>query len=261
MIAPVAAPAWSKFLDVYDWRARAVPAILCLLPALVVVLIVYPDSATWARSGLTLLMSCGFFFALTRISRDAGKRIQDRLFKEWSGAPTTQLLRHRDNHYDMHTKQALHERLGKLAGLNMPTARQEQKDPVAADEVYRAVCHWLIKRTRDTQRFPLLFKENIHFGFQRNALGLRWIGISVALASVLLILLERGVLSLQVPYYAADRWGMLTNPTTASLMFSLLMAVFWFLGITSAAAKRTGFAYAERLLECADLLTPESQAS
>jgi hypothetical protein len=258
MTATATAPAWSKFLDVYDWRARALPAMLCLLPALAVLVIAHPSSANWQQSGMTLLVSCGFFFVLTRIARDAGRRIQDDLFKAWSGAPTTQLLRHRNEHYDVHTKQALHAQLANLTGLTLPSAREEQEQPVAADEVYRAAALWLIKRTRDTQRFPLLFKENIHFGFQRNALGLRWFGAVTALASTLWILLDGGVLSWHAPYYVADHWHSLTEPMAVSLMFSLLMVVLWLFGITAAAAKRTGFAYAERLIECADALTADS---
>lgn len=258
MTAPVTLPAWSRFLDVYDWRARALPAMLCLLPAIVVLMVVYPVSASWRHSGLALLVSCGFFFALTRIARDAGRRIQDDLFKAWSGAPTTQLLRHRDGHYDVHTKQALHARLSSLTGLALPTASEEREQPDAADEMYRAATLWLIKRTRDTQRFPLLFKENIHFGFQRNALGLRWFGVMIAIASALWVILDAGVLSMFAPYYVANRWHTLSVPMTVSLLFSLLMIVIWLFGITAAAARRTGVAYAERLLECAESLQAES---
>lgn len=258
MTTPAIFPTWSKLFDVYDWRARGLPAMLCLLPALVVLVVVYPAYANWRQSGLTLLVSCGFFFVLTRIARDAGRRIQDDLFRAWSGAPTTQLLRHRDGHYDVHTKQALHTRLMNLTGLPLPTAREEQEQPAAADEVYRAAALWLIKRTRDTQRFPLLFKENIHFGFQRNALGLRWLGVTIAAASALWILLDAGVFSTYDPYYVPDRWRSFSAPMTVSLLFSLLMIAVWLFGITAAAARRTGFSYADRLLECAESLTAES---
>src|SRR3546814_20803197 len=110
---------------------------LCLRPGLAVLVVVYPSSANWRQSGLTLLVFCGFFFVLTRIARDAGRRIQDDLFKAWSGAPTTQLLRHRNEHYDVHTKQALHARLANLTDLTLHSAREEPEQPVAADEIAR----------------------------------------------------------------------------------------------------------------------------
>lgn len=251
-------PIWSRFLDPYDWRARALPALLCLLPALVALLIVYPAAVDGRSSILTLLVSCGFFFLLSRIARDAGKRIQDRLFREWDGAPTTQLLRHRNGYFDAHTTQALHTRLRNLTALSLPDARLEHDLPGAADEVYRAAALWLIKRTRDTQRFPLLFKENISFGFHRNALGLRWVGVAMAVASIMVILLATGVISIDVPHYAVAQWRALTVPMAVSLGFSMLMAFVWLFGITPDAAKRTGFAYAERLLECADELSADS---
>ncbi len=251
-------PVWSKFLDVYDWRARALPALLCLLPALVVLLIVYPDSATWQQGALTLLVSCGFFFVLTRIARDAGKRIQDQLFNAWGGAPTTQLLQHRNGIVDVHTKQALHERLAALTGLTFPTATEERDGPASADEIYRAAAVWLIKRTRDTRCFPLLFKENIHFGFQRNALGLRWIGLTISLASALWILVAAGVLSYHLPYVQLSQLPTLPTAMAASFLFSLLIAAVWLFSITRGAALRTGFVYAERLFDCTEQLTPES---
>lgn len=253
-------PIWSRFLDPYDWRARALPALLCLLPALVALLVVYPAAASWQGSLLTLLVSCGFVFMLSRVARDAGKRIQDRLFRDWDGAPTTQLLRHRNDHFDAHTTQALHARLRALTALNLPDVRTERDLPAAADEVYRAASLWLIKRTRDTERFPLLFKENINFGFHRNALGLRWVGVAIALAAIIVILLSAGVLSIDFPHYAGARWRALTVPMAAAIGFSVLMALVWTFAITAAAAKRTGFAYAERLLECADSLVPDTPA-
>lgn len=246
-----------KFLDFYDLRARAFPSLLCLLPALVLLVSVYGVSGSLWQGALSLLISCGFIFLLARVARDAGKRIQDKLFKAWSGAPTTQLLRHRNEHYDIHTKQRLHARLSTLIGLSFPSALDEMTRPHEADEKYKAATIWLLKRTRDTQRFQLLFKENIHFGFQRNALGLRWVGLSIAISSMVWVLFNVGVLSIYCPYFSADDWQKMTVPMTVTLLVSLLMSLLWIFAITPAAAKRTAFAYAERLFEAADDLTPD----
>ena len=248
---------WGQFFDPYDRRARTLPALLCLLPPLVVLVIVYPASVSWQQAAFGLLVWCGGVFLLSRIARDSGKRIQDKLFATWSGAPTTRLLRHRDRHLDVHTKRELHAQLVRLTGLTLPTAPQEDADADAADEVYRAAVTWLIKRTRDPKRFSLLFKENVNFGFQRNALGLRWVGVAFAGISVLWILVAAGLLTAAYPHYHADRWQSISLPMGASLLVSLLMLAVWLLAITPGAAKRTAFAYAERLLECADVLSSD----
>lgn len=250
------APVWAQFLDPYDRRARLLPALLCLLPPLAILVLVYPTSLGWRGTVLTLLASCGAFFMLSRIARDAGRRLQNRLFAAWSGAPTTQVLRHRNRRLDVHTKRALHARLAMLTQVPMPTAQDEQDDPDEADEAYRAAVAWLIKRTRDPKRFSLLFKENTNFGFQRNALGLRWVGVVVALLSIIWILGAAHVLILTRPYYV-ENWQNITLAMGISLVVSVLMLAAWLLAITPGAAKRTGFVYAERLMECADALAAD----
>jgi hypothetical protein len=260
MSSAATAHLWGQFLDRYDRRARTLPVLLCLLPALVVLVIVYPASVSWQNSALALLVWCGFFYLLSRIARDAGRRIQDQLFTAWSGAPTTQILRHRNVRIDGHTKKALHAKLSVLTGVAMPSPRIEQDDPAGADEAFRAVVLWLIKHTRDTQRFALLFKENINFGFQRNALGLRWVGAAIATLSAAWILVAAGVINSTSPYHHVERWQALNVPMGASLLISLAMLAVWLVAITPGAAKRTGFAYAERLIECTDVLTPDAVA-
>ena len=247
-------------LDPYDRRARTLPLLLCMLPALMVLVIVYPAFVQWQQALIGLVAWCGGLFLLSRISRDAGRRIQDRLFKAWSGAPTTQLLRHRDRRIDMHTKQALHTKLSTLVGITMPTAQFEQDNPDDADEAYRAAVVWLIGQTRDAKQFPLLFKENVNFGFQRNALGLRWVGVVIAILSGLRVLAAAGVLTVSSPYYHAASWDSLTLPMGVSLLVSGAMLAIWLFAITPGAAQRTGFAYAERLMECTDTLSVRSPA-
>lgn len=254
------APVWAQFLDPYDRKARLLPALLCLLPPLAVLVLVYPASLSWQEGVIALLVSCGAFFLLTRIARDAGRRIQDRLFASWSAAPTTQILRHSDQRLDKFTKSALHGQLSILSNVPMPTARQEQDNPTEADEAYRAAVAWLIKRTRDRKRFSLLFKENINFGFQRNALGLRWVGAIFALLSIAWIISAAGVVNVTEPHYRVASWQNITLAMGASLLVSLLMLAIWLFAITPGAARRTGFVYAERLMECADALAEDAGA-
>jgi hypothetical protein len=162
-----------KFLDSYDRQARLYPGLLVLAPLAVLLVALYGSANILATSVLTILGFCGGAYALGRVARDAGKRIQDDMFRKWGGAPSTQLLRLRDSHFDVHTKERYHRTLAKCLGKTFPDRETENADPAAADELYRAGVLWVINATRDAKAFPLVFKENVAFGFHRNTFGLR----------------------------------------------------------------------------------------
>jgi hypothetical protein len=87
-----------------------------------------------------------------------------------------------------------HERLRQLAAnVQMPTAKQEEKNPGKADQVYDSCTAFLLEKTRDKKQFPLVFEENCNYGFRRNLWGMKPFGILTSLAgtggvAVLLVL-------------------------------------------------------------------------
>ncbi|PTU78909.1 hypothetical protein DBO86_11680 [Pseudomonas indoloxydans] len=245
------AGAFSKLFDPYERQARLYPGLLAVAPAAVVFVCFAAAGNVLGRTILSVLVACGVAYALGRIARNAGKRLQEELFAKWGGAPTTQIMRHRDATIDVHTKFRYHETLAKSIGKPMPTPNAETADPQAADEYYRAATTWLIGRTRDTKAFPLIYKENIAFGFQRNALGLRRGGIVVAALCFGGTLLRMMLLtsSLSSMTDALDKVG---APEVVALLVSLMFLGFWIFLVNETALKRTAFAYAVRLFEGCD---------
>src|SRR4051812_5237805 len=81
--------------DGYTLKARYVPALIVVLPAWLTFALWFPPDkifvAVFASAGITLAMSA----ILAQIGRDAGKKQQPSLFKEWRGAPTTRALAYR----------------------------------------------------------------------------------------------------------------------------------------------------------------------
>jgi ABC-type multidrug transport system fused ATPase/permease subunit len=240
-----------KLSDAYDRPARLYPGFIALSPIAVLIICAYGQQKILMSSGVTIVASCGGAYALSRIVRNAGQRLQAAMFQAWGGAPTTQLLRHTDAHFDVHTKERFHKALSKGIGKKLPTADIEARDPAAADALYRAATLWLINQTRDTKKFPLVFKENIAFGFQRNALGLRFFGIVVALAC-----LAWGVLLvvIQSAWALREVSGNAPPPVLFSMLYSVLILGAWMFVFTEAALKRTGFSYAERLIQSLDFV-------
>jgi hypothetical protein len=251
-----------KFLsDPYDRPARLYPGLLVVLPIAVLLAGLYGTTHNPASVVLPVLGFCGAGYLLGRLSRDAGKRLQERLFAKWGGAPTTQLLRYRNTIFDEHTKERFHNTIAKGIGKSFPTREAERLDPVAADELYRAGTTWLIGQTRNTKTFPLVFKENVAFGFHRNCLGVRIMGIIAAAISITWALLHAEVLSIFSPYLSPQRLLSLEPGAAVALCVAVAMLLVWLFPLNEAAAKRTGFAYAERLLQSCDQLKPDSTKS
>jgi hypothetical protein len=241
-------------LDRYDRTARLWPALLTLAPAIVLFDCLFGAKNPVTSSIVSILATCGGGYALSRIARNAGKRIQDDLYKKWGGAPTTQLLRHRDKHIDVHTKERLHAILSKALKKPFPKSTDEQSDPDAADELYRASTTWLIGQTRGKPAFAHVQRENIAFGFQRNMLGLQSLGIIVSIISLGIALFSCGALRFTPPYFALASVITAKIPIQLSLSFSTIFLLAWPTMFNEGAVKRTAFAYAERLiLSCDDI--------
>ena len=117
----------------------------------------------------------------------AGKRLEEIPYREWGGKPTTQLLRHRDNTIEGVTKQRYHAFLAGKINVPFPDKNQEANNSVAADEVYQSGVRWLLNHTRpeDNKKFELIFKENVAYGFRRNALGVKPLGLVISAGSLL----------------------------------------------------------------------------
>jgi hypothetical protein len=247
----------SKITDPYERKARTYPALLVLLPVFTLVTAIYGPKATIVTAIATTAVSCGGLYWMAETCRKLGHDLEPRLFKEWGGKPTTQLLRHRDNCLEKPTKDRYHAFLGLKMNLPFPTPEEESKDPTGADEIYQSGVRWLLNHTRSNgdKNFDLLLKENIAYGFRRNLLGVKWFGILVAVISTIWVLVCGGVLSVSARYgVSAAALLHLTPNALLSLTVSFGMAAFWILSATKTSARFAAFEYAEMLLRACDIL-------
>jgi hypothetical protein len=130
----------------------------------------------------------------------------------------------------------------------MPSRRQESRNPQKADEVYEAAVRYLISRTRDTNTFRLIYLENCHYGFRRNMLGMRNIGLTVSVA-VFLGTTGAAIAS----FYALVVWK--AGFVLVSVA-SLLLSAFWWKAVNPTWVKSAATCYADRLLDSLDVLLP-----
>ena len=246
------ATAVASITDPYERQARLFPALLALLPLFIAVGSIYGPRLSALTNLVTVVIACGGLYLLAQVSRDRGKALEGKLFAEWGGKPSTQLLRHRDPSIETTTKARYHTFLSRKLGQALPDSSQEAHDPKAADDVYQSCVRWLLNHTTDHERFRLLFKENISYGFRRNALGLKPIALLIATACVVFVLVKYDVV-------AASGWSnaslaKLADEAWLSLVVSLVGVGVWITFFTKEAVKVAAFTYAETLLRACDVL-------
>ncbi len=247
----------SKITDPYERRARTYPALLVLLPALTVAIAIYGPKASIVSTVATTAASCGGLYWMAETSRRLGHELELKLFEEWGGKPSTQLLRHRDGRIEWPTKQRYHSFIARRINIPFPTAEQESQDPRGADEVYQSGVRWLLNQTRANgdKNFDLLLKENIGYGFRRNMLGVKKVGISIAVMSAIWALAYGGVVNLAGrPVLDISAVPRIVPNVALTLVVAFGMVVFWVFSATKASVRFAAFEYAEMLLRACDIL-------
>ena len=244
---------WLKpVLDQYDRKARLRPAVLCGLPLIVSIVLLFPAiRGFWSSIGLVIVY-CGGSMLLIQISRDLGRALEGRLYESWGGKPSTAMLRHTDNRLPKPTKDRYRRFLSStVPDLALASPQEEEAEPGQADAGYDSANRWLLEHTRDHARFDLLFTENVNYGFRRNLLALRPIALGIdAFALVLMI-------GVAVASWTGQFTGTilaLSPEWWASLMITTVHALFFVAYIRADWVRMAAETYAQQLLAACDSL-------
>jgi hypothetical protein len=228
----------------YSLVARTYPIMILLIPLVITgsYLSVNFDNYYHFFTSIGLLGALSFL--LTQLGRDFGKKKEHALWKSWGGMPTIQILRFNNDFLDDLTKKRYHLRLNELCPVeHIPTKELEQINPSEIDKIYSTWTKFMISNTRDTNKYRLLYKENINYGFRRNLWGLKKIAICLILINICIITLFSGS---KLGFNFFFQW---TNEYFISLGLLLVILIFWILIVTKDWIKRVAFSYAERLFE------------
>jgi hypothetical protein len=176
--------------DRYSLCARVLPAAFVVVPLVLSLLPWLPPETFAAKgpTGWTLrvvtsgAVAAALSFMLAQLSRGLGGRLEARLWRGWGGRPSVVFLRHRHPGLGTRQKRDLHKRLRRAnPQLHLPSPEEETTDPVEADHCYERASAWLRNRTRESKAFPLLFEDNLSYGFRRNLLALRSYAVGSAI--------------------------------------------------------------------------------
>lgn len=174
-------------LDSYVVRARLFPAVLGVAPAIA---FAFANLAvSWEKLGLPqVIVSTAvavLFFGFSDLARRFGRRAEKKMFASTGGRPFPTVLRHRDSVIDAKSKAHYHAFLSEKLGEKLPSPTIEKNNPEKADASYVRAGNWLRERTRDQDKFKVLFEENVVYGFRRNLFGLKWFGLGLNVLVVL----------------------------------------------------------------------------
>lgn len=237
---------FTNLFDRYARKARLYPALLTLFPMFVTVLILFPMVYESIGSAIvSLAIGCGVLMFLASNVRYLGRKKEQQLYKLWGGKPSTVLLRHRNRNLDAVTKQRYHAFLSKhIPGLKLPTPSEETASPRSADGYYESAVKWLLEYTRDKKKYPLVFEENINYGFHRNILALKSIAIAINLICISYILLNT--------YLQHHMLTFTDVRDVAALPIPLAMLLFWVFLVSPDWVKSIADAYSRALFASCD---------
>jgi hypothetical protein len=105
------------------------------------------------------------------------------------------------------------------------------------------------------KKFDLLFRDNVTYGFRRNALGIRPVGIVVEAGCLIWILVKERVLF--GPAGKIVDWQALAQlpaPAVASLAVAGVMLLVWAFFFTKTSLRTCAFSFAQTLLRTCDTL-------
>lgn len=227
--------------DAYNLRARIAPIFLAIMPLVISINLWIPSPFTFQVGVSSFIFTFAISLFSAQFSRQAGKSKEMRLWQSWDGPSTTRFLRCMNTEFNPIRREKCRKNLERmLPDIKLPSLELEQKDPFYSDAIYEACIKFLIGKTRDHKTHPLIYMENINYGFLRNLWGLKPFGIIISLISMLISLL-----------YCWLEWynNKISIPSILIISFILIMLSLWIFWVKPKAVKLAFDAYAERLLE------------
>lgn len=218
-----------------------------LLPVILAVLPWFPNTSliigAFSALGLQIVLSV----FLSQIGRDLGKRKESSLFALWNGMPSHHILSYVNSPLEITTIKRYRAKLKiLLPALDLPDERSEAKNPDRARGIYQSCADYLRERTRDKKSFPLIFSENINYGFRRNLWAMKYAAILIAMIAVC-------VSGLSV-YLGASSDSPSLPISISCFLLNTLLLVWWIFRVNPSWVKIAGDAYAQRLFSALEIL-------
>lgn len=231
-------------LDQYTLQARLLPTFVLMLPLGLVLLAWFPATSVWMGTLETLGVPTVLTVLLSQLGRDLGKKKEPHLFARWNGMPTDRILSGQASILDAVTLARYRIKLSALIpGLQFLDEAQEVAAPGVALAVYKTCTNFMREKTRDREQFPLVFAENVNYGFRRNLWAMKPAGICVSFFGLLVSVAPMLFLS-DVSYPVI----------VAAVGINACLLVFWLFRITPSWVRVPAEEYARQLFAACEIL-------
>lgn len=168
-----------RAFDSYALIARMTPTVLLLAPPSTTVVAMSPTLASEAGWAVVAAIAIAVVLLVSQFVRDAGRRKETELITIWGSPPTVLALRHFSSEGQRDVVD-LHRLVAAAANCELPTIEEERWDPALVDRRYEAAITTLREKTRAVDAFPTIAAANATYGFRRNLLGVRPLGIGIS---------------------------------------------------------------------------------
>lgn len=242
-----------KFFDAYSLRARLFPAIVAAAPALAALTLLI----SWKSFGLSnVIASLGalvLLYAIEDFARARGRAIESKVYKQHGGMPSITMFRRNDATINPGSKDQYRTFLAGRLGTTAPSSTDETTDQATADAFYAQCGNWLRQNTRDAKKFPILFGENVTYGFRRNLLGVKALALGLNVIVVV-------VCSFTLWRLSWDTDAPQGNRTAVVLIVAAAHAAYMFLAVSRTAVWDASQAYARELILSCEYFLAQSPA-
>jgi Flp pilus assembly protein TadB len=239
-----------KLADPYDRKARLSPALVAILPAIVLILSLKTGSESWVPKLLTTGGVGGvLLIALAQFASAAGNRFSGKFWPPKGGLPTLRWLRAGDTGHSTAQKQQWYAAIKQLTGLDIAetlTAKPKEEDAIIEDATRQ-----IRYKLRGKAVAKMVELHNQEYGFARNLAGLRWVMVGFA---------ALGAGGCAVAWHSGhgSAWGSLINGVLFVFAFSMFI---WLPGYVERAGTRYAESFFSALLAAVGKNTKENANS
>lgn len=224
--------------DSYDLKARFAPGMIVTLSFLITFWTCFQTEAKAISGPLGGITSIVVWYLLATCVRYCGKRIENKLWKTWGGAPSTVIVLWGDKTLGDGLKAKYHETVERVIGLPMPNKDQEKSNPQESADLIGQAFQRVKGILRQYDKGGLWSVANTEYGFARNLYGSRliWLLISILMTAAC-------ILSIYFSYSNLKLIGLTLN------LLNLICCVTFGWFVLPKLTKKIGFRYAEHAWE------------